>query len=465
MQKLGIIILAAGKGTRMKSKVPKVLFKIAGKPMLFYPISVAKALRAQKIVVVVGYGKEQIINEMHDIKGIRFITQEEQLGTGNAVLCAEKEFKNFHGPILILSGDVPLITVEMLKKLIERHRGSGATVHIISTFVDDPCGYGRVIRDESGRPWKIVEEADATASERAIKEINAGIYLVDSDFLFKVLKNLSRNNKQGEYYLPQIVSISYAKGKKVEVFTTDEVDNVFGINNRLELSFADRKMQKRIIQKFTMSGVSFVHPETSYVDYDVKIKQDTIIYPNTFLKGKTTIGRDCIIEQGVTIVDSTIGNGVHIKPYSIVEKSVIAEGAEIGPFAHLRPDSIVKNNVKIGNFVELKNTSIGAHSKAAHLTYLGDSIVGRNVNIGCGTITCNYDGFKKYRTVIEDGAFIGSDTQFVAPVRIGKFAYVGAGSTITKDVPAGALGITRAKQNIILNYYNRLLKRRRHREK
>lgn len=465
MQKLGVIILAAGKGTRMKSKMPKVLFKIAGKPMLFYPISVAKKLRTQKIVVVVGYEKEQIINEMNGVKGIRFVTQKEQLGTGNAVLSAEKEFRNFRASILILSGDIPLVTVETLKKFIEKHQRSGATVSLISTNVDNPYGYGRIIRDESGRPWEIVEEVDAAASEKAINEINAGIYLVDSDFLFRALKNLSRSNKQGEYYLPQIVSHAYAKGRKIDVFAINEMDDVFGVNNRLELSDADRKMQKRIIHKFAMAGVSFVNPNTTYVDYDVKIMSDTMIYPDTFLKGRTTIGRDCIIEQGVTLIDSTIGNAVHIKPYSVIEKSVIASGAEVGPFAHLRPDSIVKNNVKIGNFVELKNTSIGAHSKAAHLSYLGDAIVGRNVNIGCGTITCNYDGFRKYRTVIEDGAFIGSDTQFVAPVRIGKFAYVGAGSTITKDVPAKSLGITRAKQSVIPDYYGRLLKRKRHREK
>ncbi len=322
-----------------------------------------------------------------------------------------------------------------------------------------------MIRDESGRPWKIVEEVDATASEKAIKEINAGIYLVDSDFLFRAIKNLSRSNKQGEYYLPQIISQAYAQGKKIEVFAINEADEVFGINNRLELAAADRKMQKRIIHKFAMAGVSFINPDTTYLDYDVKIMPDTIIYPDTFLIGKTKIGRDCIIEQGVTIIDSILENGVHIKPYSVIERSKIASGAEVGPFSHLRPDSVVKNNVRIGNFVELKNTTIGMNSKAAHLSYLGDAVIGNNVNIGCGTITCNYDGFRKYRTVIEDGAFIGSDTQLVAPVRIGKFAYIGAGSTITKDVPAKSLGITRAKQSIIPGYYDRLLKRKHQGEK
>lgn len=465
MQKLGVIILAAGKGTRMKSKMPKVLFKIAGKPMIFYPINVAKHLRTQKIVVVVGYEKEQIIKELNGIKGLKFVTQRKQLGTGHAVLSAEREFKNFHAPILILSGDVPLITVETLKKLIEKYRRSGATVNFVSKYTDSPHGYGRIIRDESGRPWKIVEEVDATASEKTVKEINGGIYLVDSAFLFRALKNLSRTNKQGEYYLPQIVSYAYTKGEKIETITINESDDVFGINNRLELSDAERRMQKRIIRKFSISGVTFVNPETTYLDYDVKIMPDTVIYPDTHLRGRTTIGRNSIIEQGVTIVDSTVGNGVHIKPYSVIEKSKIAAGAEIGPFAHLRPDSFVKEKVKIGNFVELKNTVIGAGSKAAHLSYLGDATIGKNVNIGCGTITCNYDGFRKNRTVIEEGAFIGSDTQFVAPVRIGKFAYIGAGSTITKDVPARSLGIARAKQNIIPKYYNKLLKRKHLKEK
>ncbi len=465
MQKLGVIILAAGKGTRMKSKIPKVLFRIAGKPMLFYPVNAAKKLRAQKIVVVVGYEKEQIIEAMSGGDRIRFVTQRKQLGTGHAVLSAEKEFRNFRGTILILSGDVPLITVETLKKFIERHKSSAAVVSLISTYIENPRGYGRIIRDDSGRPWKIVEEVDATASEKAVKEVNAGIYLVDSSFLFRALRNLSRNNKQGEYYLPQIVSHAYAKGEKIEVFVVNERDDIFGINNRLELSEADRKMQRRIIEKIAMSGVTFINPEVTYIDDGVKVSPGTVIYPETYLRGSTSIGKDCIVEQGVTIVDSTIGDRVHIKPYSVIEKSSIASGAEIGPFAHLRPDSFVKENVRIGNFVELKNTTIGANSKASHLTYLGDATIGKGVNIGCGTITCNYDGFKKYRTVIEDGAFIGSDTQFVAPVRIGRFSYIGAGSTITKDVPARSLGITRAKQSIIPNYYNRLLKRRQSREK
>jgi bifunctional UDP-N-acetylglucosamine pyrophosphorylase/glucosamine-1-phosphate N-acetyltransferase len=465
MQNLGVIILAAGRGTRMKSKMPKVLFRIAGKPMLFYPINVAKQLKTRKIAVVVGYEKEKIIEELNSVKGIKFVTQKKQLGTGHAVLSAEKEFRNFHGSILILSGDVPLISIDTLMKFIEKHNTTGTSVSFISANMDNPRGYGRVIRDDSGRPWKIVEEVDATATEKSVKEINAGIYLVDSDFLFSTLRTLSKNNKQGEYYLPQIVSHAYAKGKKIDVFTINERDEVFGINNRLELSEAERKMQKRIIHKYAMAGVTFINPETTYLDYDVKIMPDTVIYPNTYIRGNTTIGRDCVIEQGVTLVDVTVGNAVHIKPYSVIEKSNISSGAQIGPFAHIRPDCLVKENVRIGNFVELKNTTIGANSKAAHLSYLGDATIGKDVNIGCGTITCNYDGFRKNRTVIEDGAFIGSDTQLVAPVRIGKFAYIGAGSTITKDVPPKALGITRVKQNIILNYYDRLHKRQSRRGK
>lgn len=465
MQRLGVIILAAGKGTRMKSKQPKVLFEVAGKPMLFYPVDTAKRLGAKKIVVVVGYEKDSVIERFKDIKGIEFVVQKNQLGTGHAVLTVGKVFKKFRGSILILSGDVPLITVETLRKFIERHNKSGATISLISNYSENPHGYGRIIRDDSGRPWKIVEEVDATASERAVKEVNAGIYLVDSKFLFRTLKNLSRNNKQGEYYLPQIVNLAYTAGEKVEVFQIDEPDEVFGVNTRLELAMADRKMQARLIKKFANIGVTFINPDTTYIDYDVKIMPETVIYPYTFLKGTTTIGSNCTVEQGSTLIDSKIGNHVHIKPYSVIEKSVIESGSVIGPFAHLRPMSIVKKNVRIGNFVELKNTTIKDNSKAAHLTYLGDAEVGRNVNIGCGTITCNYDGFKKYRTVIEDGAFIGSDTQFVAPVKIGKNAYIGAGSTITKDVPSGALGISRARQTIIPGYYNKLMKRRKKKEK
>jgi bifunctional UDP-N-acetylglucosamine pyrophosphorylase/glucosamine-1-phosphate N-acetyltransferase len=386
--------------------------------------------------------------------------QKDQLGTGHAILTAEKEFRKFRGNILILSGDVPLITAETIRRFISQHISSGATISFISNYMEKPHGYGRVVRDESGRPWRIVEDVDATASERAIKEVNAGIYLVDSRFLFRVLKNLSRNNKQGEYYLPQIVNFAFTRGEKIEVFQISDPDEVFGVNNRLELAEADRKMRWRIIRKFAKSGVSFINPDEVYIDYDVRIMPDTVIYPGVFLYGRTKIGRDCIIEQGVTLVDSIVGNNVHIKPYSVVEKSTIGSGAEIGPFAHLRPDSVVKNNVRIGNFVELKNTTIGDGSKAAHLSYLGDATIGKGVNIGCGTITCNYDGFKKHRTIIGDGAFVGSDTQFVAPVKIGKNAYIGAGSTITKDVPAGALGISRAKQSIIKGYYERVMKRR-----
>ncbi|HEY4716901.1 MAG TPA: bifunctional UDP-N-acetylglucosamine diphosphorylase/glucosamine-1-phosphate N-acetyltransferase GlmU [bacterium] len=460
MQNLAVIILAAGKGKRMKSTLPKVIMPIAGKSMIFYLVHNAQKLRASRIVIVVGHKEHLVRESAGSIKGVTFAVQKEQLGTGHAVLCAKRVLKNFSGSVMILSGDVPLLSMETLRQFVALHRRRGATLSLMTAVFEKSHGYGRVIRDDSGRVWKIVEETDATASEKAIKEINAGVYLVDAEFLFRALKNTLKDNKQGEYYLPHILNYAYSAGEKIFALPIQKHEEIRGVNTRLELAEADRIMRKRLIERYAMNGVTFLNPDSTYIDFDVRIKPDCIIYPNTFMLGNTTVGSGCIIEQGATIINSHLGKNVRVKSYSVIRDSVIKSGAQIGPFAHLRPNSTVGEDSRIGNFVELKNTVIGKNTKASHLSYLGDAEIGRNVNIGCGTITCNYDGFKKHKTSIANGVFVGSDTQFVAPVKIGKNAYIGAGSTITKDVSAGSLGISRARQSNIPGFYKRFITRK-----
>lgn len=455
MKKKGVaaIILAAGLGKRMKSDMPKVLHPVAGKPMLFYPIEVVKNIGVKKTVVVVGHKAEEVIN-----KGVMpyaptlqsaFVTQSPQLGTGHAVLSAEGSLKSFKGDVLILSGDVPLITRETILGLLNLHAKKKAAISFISTVAEDPSGYGRVLRDEDNSVISIVEDKDADTEEKAINEINAGIYCADAAFLFSGLKKIKKENAQGEYYLPDLVEMAVKNGQKVACLTHRDPAEVMGINNRIELSEANEEMRKRINNELMLSGITFVDDETAYIHQGVKIRQDTTIYPNVFLEGDTNIGKGCLIEEGCKIIDSSIGDGSVIKSHSIIEASEIGRNVSIGPFARLRPDCIIEDNAKIGNFVEVKKSRLGKGTKANHLSYIGDAIIGKEVNIGAGTITCNYDGMKKYQTIIEDGAFIGSDTQLVAPVKVGKNAYIGSGSTITKNVPAGSLALSRPEQRVV----------------
>ncbi len=443
-----VIILAAGQGKRMKSELPKVLHPILGCAMLSYVLHAVNEISPERIIVVIGRGAERV-KEAFPLDQIEYVLQREQLGTGHATMCAYEALKDFSGTIVILNGDFPLIRPETLKGFIETHRRSGGTISLLTTVLDNPGGYGRVIRGKGGDVTRVVEEKDATAKEKEIKEINSGMYCVESGFLWKALREIGRNNEQGEYYLPDIVEIAVEGGKKVLGHTIADSEEVLGVNNRAELASVERIIRRRANEGLMLSGVTIVDPEVTYISPQTSIGADTIIYPNTFIYGNTTIGNGCHIGPSVWIEDSEIGNEVTIKFSSYITKAVIEDKVAIGPFAHIRPDAQILAGARIGNFVEIKKSKIGRGSKVPHLSYVGDGVLGERVNIGAGTITCNYDGFHKYETVIEDDVFIGSDTMLVAPVRVGKGATTGAGSTITRDVPPGTLAIGRAKQVII----------------
>lgn len=450
MKMLAAIVLAAGKGTRMKSGLPKVLHEVADRPMLAHVLSVLKKIRAGRSIVVVGH-EAGLVKKAFCGERVEFVEQRPQLGTGHAVMTAARGLRGFRGEVLILSGDVPLITEATIRALIKVHRGRGqkAAVSLVTTILDDPSGYGRVLRDEKGAVTGIVEHRDASAAERRIGEINAGIYLMDSGFLLSNIKRLKSENAQGEYYLPDLVRMAVDKGLRVSALTHMTPDEVMGINNRSELARAGRVMRMRILEGLMMSGVTVVDPEATYIGAEVKVGRDSTIYPSVHIEGKTSIGRGVVIEEGVRIKDSAIGDGSVVKSHSVIEESRTGRGVTVGPIARLRPGTVLSDGARIGNFVEVKKSRIGRGSKVNHLSYIGDAVVGSDVNIGAGTITCNYDGLRKYVTRIGDGAFIGSDTQLVAPVRIGRNAYVGSGTTVTKDVPAGALVITRAEEKVV----------------
>ena len=460
------IILAAGLGKRMKSHTPKVLHPVAGRPMLFYPVQVIKNLGLKKAIIIVGHKAEKVMeildSELRTPNSeLKFVKQEPQLGTGHAVLCAENVLKAWKGDILILSGDVPLITKQTILGLLDLHAKKKAAISFISTVIADPSGYGRVLRDENNSVKRIVEDKDSSIEEKAINEINTGIYCINAQFLFSGLKNIKRENAQGEYYLPDLIEMAAKAKQKVACLTHINPAEVMGINNRIELAQANGVMRERINNELMLSGVSLIDPETTYIHYGVKIGKDTTIYPNVFLEGNTNIGKGCLIEQGCMIQNSHIGDGSKIKSNSVIESSEIGGQVSIGPFARIRPDSTIGDGARIGNFVEVKKSRIGRGTKANHLSYLGDAIIGKDVNIGAGTITCNYDGVKKHQTIIEDGAFIGSDTQLIAPVKVGKNAYIGSGSTITKNVPPGSLALSRIEQRVVEGW---ALKRRKRKE-
>jgi len=445
MRKLATIILAAGQGRRMKSSKPKVLHPIAGKPLLYYSLNVAREIRSQKIIVVVGYQQEKIKETFSD-PDIIYVTQFSQLGTGHAVVSAREVLAGFFGVILLLYGDIPLIKKATLEKLIGVHHEGESLVTVLTTRMKEPTGYGRIVRDKNGNIRKVIEEEDASPREKRITEVNSGIYCFDSTFLFDILDSLSRQNAQGEYYLTDTIAIARSRGGKVaDLFISDEAE-LAGVNNRIELARASEVIRKEILERLMLEGVTIINPQDTYIDQDVRVGKDTVIFPNTFLMGNTEIGENCLIESGCQIGESKIGSDVTIRWASVINGSVIQDRATIGPFAHIRPNSEIGENARIGNFVEVKHSTLGKESKAAHLSYLGDTTVGLGVNIGAGTITCNYDGVSKHPTVIEDKAFIGSNTELVAPVRVGRGAIIGAGSTITKDVPPGSLAIGRARQ-------------------
>jgi bifunctional UDP-N-acetylglucosamine pyrophosphorylase/glucosamine-1-phosphate N-acetyltransferase len=445
MMNLSVIVLAAGLGTRMRSEVPKVLHPLCGKPMLHYVLEALSPLKPEEIIVVVNKSHK----ELKDYLGerVKIAIQDKALGTGHALKAGLKELKD-SGTVLVINGDTPLIKAETLKTFIKLHSKDRNSLSLLSFFPSDPSAYGRIIRNGNGKVIAIKEKTDLTPEELNIREVNSGIYLMEPPIL-SLVNLIKKNPLKGEYYLTDIVSITLKKGLKVDAYCLGDETEFMGINTRKELSTASAIMRKRINENLMLQGVTMIDPKNTYIESDVKVGMDTTIYPGVFIEGKTTIGKNCIIHSNVRIVNSVIGDGVTIKDSSVIEDSVIKDNVTIGPFAHLRPGSVISENVKIGNFVEIKKSIIGEGTKAMHLSYIGDAEVGRNVNIGAGTITCNYDGFKKHKTIIEDNVFIGSDTQLVAPVKVSKGAYIGAGSTITKDVPPECLAITRTPQRHI----------------
>jgi bifunctional UDP-N-acetylglucosamine pyrophosphorylase/glucosamine-1-phosphate N-acetyltransferase len=455
---LEVIILAAGLGTRMKSATVKVLHRAAGRPIIDYVVDLATQISDKPPVVIIGHQREAVQKWLGD--RARYAVQEEQLGTGHAVLQAEKILgKSGARNILILSGDVPLTRAETLQRLIEEHERSKNALTLLTMRLSDPAMYGRIVRDSSGAVVKIVEAKDAGNAEKTIDEVNAGIYVFRSGHLFENLHKLSSHNAQGEYYLTDLLGMLCKSGKRVGAMIVDDPVEALGVNSRSELATVEGEIQRRVVEKLMRDGVTFRNPATVVIDSMVSIGADTVVYPFVTLEGTTKVGRECVIEPGVHLHNVTVGDHVHLKSGSVAEDAVIEDEATIGPYAHLRPGTQLGKHVKIGNFVETKKAIFGEGAKASHLSYIGDADVGADVNIGAGTITCNYDGVNKHKTIIEDGAFIGSDTQLVAPVRIGRGAYVGAGSTITKDVPPDSLALSRVPQKIIEGWATRKKKK------
>ena len=446
--KLAAVVLAAGLGTRMNSSVPKVLNDLNGTLMLQHVLNTLYKLKPKRIVVVAGMHIEEIKKSIQDGSNIFFAHQKEARGTGDALVKAVPSLRGFQGTVLVVNGDTPLITPETLKKFLLLHTKRRDTLSLISFISREPDSYGRVIRDERENVLSIIENRDATVSQKSIKEVNSGVYAIESQGM-GLLKAMKLNESKGEYYLTDLVHIAKNKGVKIDAFCMGSKDEFIGINTHQELEKARQLMKDRIIRRWIDRGVSFVDTTSVFISSDVKMGKGTIVYPNVHLEGNTKVGRGCTIYPNVRIQNSTVGDGAIIKDSTLIEGSVVKNRASVGPFAHIRPGSEIGTGARIGNFVEVKKSVIGSGTKASHLTYIGNAKIGKDVNIGAGTITCNYDGYKKHITVIKDKVFIGSDSQLIAPVKIGKGAYIGAGSTIIKDVPANALALSRVEQRHI----------------
>lgn len=446
------VILAAGQGTRMKSKLYKVLHPVVGKPMVQHVIDQLNVVNLDKNITVVGFGAEKVQEELG--AQTEYVVQEEQLGTAHAVLQAEDLLKDAQGTTIVACGDTPLITGETFRKLVEHHEETKASATILTANTPDPAGYGRVIRNADKEVERIVEHKDANEAELLVNEINTGTYCFNNQDLFEALRKVSNDNAQGEYYLPDVIEILKAENKLVTAYLTPDFEETLGVNDRVALAEAERIMKQRINELHMRNGVTLIDPNNTYIGPDAVIGQDVTIYPGTRITGKTTIEADAVIGPNSELHQSTIGKGTVIKQ-SVVHDSKIGEGVAVGPFAHVRPESVIGNDTKVGNFVELKKTSLGNNSKVSHLSYMGDADVGEHVNIGCGTITVNYDGKKKHLTKIEDNAFVGCNSNLIAPVTIGEGSYVAAGSTINKDVPKNALSIARARQTNKEDYAER----------
>jgi len=445
MKDLSILIMAAGKGTRMVSDHAKVLHPVCGVPMLHLVYRAAAAVEPNEIIIVIGQDADLVRASMED-RPARFVLQERQLGTGHAVMAARPALEGRSGDLVVLYGDTPRLKGATLRKLAGRHRESGAATTLLTTRPENPFGYGRILRDADGSVARIVEERDATPDQRSIREINPGCYCFRIDSLLTALDRLSDHNSQGEYYLTDVIAIQRDAGLRVEALPHEDFDELLGINTRAELAEAARALRLQKNLELMAAGVTMIDPERTYVDLDVAVDKDVTLHPMVTLQGRTSIGEGSTVRSGCRIADSQVGPGVEVCDCCVIAGSIIGSGSTVGPFARLRDGSRVGSRCRVGNFVELKKAVLGDGSKAAHHAYLGDAEVGRNVNIGAGVITCNYDGFRKHATIIGDGAFIGTDSQLVAPVRIGEGAYVAAGSCITQDVPPGALAIARGRQ-------------------
>lgn len=443
------VVLAAGKGTRMRSKIHKMLHPVLGKPMVQHVIDQLKQLKLSQIITVVGFGADQVKQQLGNQS--EFALQEEQLGTGHAVQQAASFLEGKEGTTIVVCGDTPLLKAETLEALLNQHEKEGAAVTILTALAAEPTGYGRIVRNEKHEVEKIVEHKDATSEELNIQEINTGTYCFDNQWLFEALKNVSNDNAQGEYYLPDVIEITKQENKKVTAFITNDFSETIGVNDRVALSEAEAIMKKRINTEHMRNGVSIIDPSNTYIGVDVTIGTDVVIEPGCMIKGNTTIEEGAHIGPHSEIIDCYIGKDSVVRQ-SVAMESKIGERVQIGPFAHIRPSADIGNDVKIGNFVEIKKSKIDNKSKVSHLSYIGDAEVGSGVNVGCGTITVNYDGKNKFKTVIEDDAFIGCNSNLIAPVVVGKGSFVAAGSTIHEDVPSNALSIGRAKQINKENY-------------
>ncbi len=485
MKNLGAIIMAAGLGKRMRSKLGKVLHPVAGRPMVLYAAELAERLTDEGVAVVVGHQADQVKavldsysagkpgsvgsrpvigrekgmtahvkNPASKNSSILIAEQTQQLGTGHAVVQARNAILRARGraagTYLILNGDTPLLTEATVQQLLKVHADEKAAVTILTAMLDDPTGYGRVIRAHTlGEPrhvLKIVEDRDATVSESTVREINVGTYVVDGAFLFEALDHLQPKNVQQEYYLTDVVQLAVDRGLGVSAMVVPDADEGLGVNSRQQLAMAERVVRERIRVHWMQKGVTLHDPTTTWIDADVRIGQDTVLYPHVTLEGRTSLGQDCVIRSHTRLANTTVGNGVVIQDSCVITDAQLEDSVSVGPFAHLRPGSIVRRKAKVGNFVEMKKAELGEGAKANHLSYLGDARIGKDVNIGAGTITCNYDGYHKFETVIEDEVFIGSDTQLVAPVKVGRGSVVAAGTTITQDVPPNSLAISRTVQ-------------------
>jgi bifunctional UDP-N-acetylglucosamine pyrophosphorylase/glucosamine-1-phosphate N-acetyltransferase len=446
---LTVVVLAAGKGKRLHSNTIKLLHPVAGRPMAAYVLEAAQALKPDRIVTVIGYQADQVRAALEGFP-TTFALQREQRGTGHAVLQgAGKIALSKDSTLLIVNGDLPTLLPATLRKLVSRHRRSGAALSVLTAEVDDPSGYGRIIRDARGAISRIVEHGDATAAEKRVREINCGIYCARPGLLLRALKRLRPDNAQGEYYLTDAVADLLRRGEKVIAVCHGDAEETLGVNTRQELARASITLFERKAERLQDRGVTILDGSRTRIDPRATIGRDTVIHPDVTIEGPTKIGRDCIVRSGCRIADSRIGRRVEIKDHSLVQESIVGDDAMVGPFANLRPGSVLETDARVGNFVELKKTRLGRSSKANHLTYLGDSTIGPECNVGAGTITCNYDGVHKHPTTMGKKVFIGSNTQLVAPVEVGDEAYVAAGSTVSRDVPPGALAIARSKQRNI----------------